>query len=78
MVGRRRGSSSMLAAAKLVALGAISVSALGHSIEEHAHRPHHQQRVLQATSSVDYLFVDAGTPLPAGDGQEDGVALQVI
>lgn len=78
MVGRRRGSTSILAAAvKLVALGALSASVLGHSVEEEAHRPHHHQRVLQATSNIDYIFVDAGTALPAGTGQDDGVALQV-
>ena len=77
MVGRRGGSSSVLAAAKLVALGALSVSVRGHSIGEQAHHGQHH-RVLQATSSVDYLVADEGTPIPTDDGQVDAVALQVI
>ena len=77
MVGRRRGSSSILATVKLAALGVLSASVLGHSAEEQAHRPHSHQRVLQATSSIDFIFVDAGTAIPTDAGQVDGVALQV-
>ena len=73
MAVRRGSSSSILAAAKLVAIGALSVASVqGHAI---ANRGHLRRGLQEATSTVDYIFAYKGTPLV--DGQVDGEPLQV-
>ena len=76
MVARGGASRSMLGAATLVALGALSASALGRSVEQAHQFYSYPHRVLQAQSTIDFISVEEGTALTPAD-QEDGQPLQV-
>lgn len=81
MVVHAGASSSILGVARLLALGALSLGAVTASVhgrsKKHTHQHQQQQhRVLQTTSSIDYIGVVSGKALASTD-QVDAVQLQV-